>query len=47
MQRKSDDDSRPVGSFGQKATRPYLALENHLNYVYHAERELTVDEVSG
>jgi adenine-specific DNA-methyltransferase len=27
--------------------RPYLALENHLNYVYHAERELTVDEVLG
>ncbi len=26
---------------------PYLALENHLNYVYHAERELTVDEVYG
>ncbi len=25
----------------------YLALENHLNYVYHAERELTVDEVYG
>ena len=28
-------------------TRPYLALENHLNYVYHAERELTADEVYG
>jgi adenine-specific DNA-methyltransferase len=28
-------------------TRPYLALENHLNYVYHADRELTVDEVYG
>src|SRR5271157_1487170 len=27
--------------------RPYLALENHLNYVYHAERELTADEVYG
>ncbi len=25
----------------------YLALENHLNYVYHAERELTADEVRG
>ena len=25
----------------------YLALENHLNYVYHAERELTADEVYG
>ena len=28
-------------------TRPYLALENHINYVYHANRELTVDEVYG
>ena len=27
--------------------RPYLALENHLNYAYHAERELTADEVHG
>ncbi len=26
---------------------PYLALENHLNYVYHSERELTADEVRG
>jgi adenine-specific DNA-methyltransferase len=26
---------------------PYLALENHINYVYHANRELTVDEVYG
>ncbi len=25
----------------------YLALENHINYVYHANRELTVDEVFG
>jgi adenine-specific DNA-methyltransferase len=25
----------------------YVALENHLNYVYHAARELTVDEVYG
>ncbi len=25
----------------------YLALENHLNYVYHAGRELTADEVHG
>jgi adenine-specific DNA-methyltransferase len=28
-------------------TRPYLALENHINYVYHAERELTESEVYG
>jgi adenine-specific DNA-methyltransferase len=28
-------------------SRPYLALENHLNYVYHADRELTVDETYG
>jgi adenine-specific DNA-methyltransferase len=27
--------------------QPFVALENHLNYVYHAERELTVDEVYG
>ncbi len=26
---------------------PFVALENHLNYVYHAERELTQDEVYG
>ncbi len=26
---------------------PYVALENHLNYVYHAERELTEDETLG
>lgn len=29
------------------AVAPYLALENHLNYVYHADRELTDDEVYG
>jgi adenine-specific DNA-methyltransferase len=27
--------------------RPYVALENHLNYVYHAKRELTMDETYG
>jgi len=27
--------------------KPYVALENHLNYVYHVDRELTVDEVYG
>jgi adenine-specific DNA-methyltransferase len=26
---------------------PHLALENHLNYVYHADRELAPDEVYG
>jgi adenine-specific DNA-methyltransferase len=26
---------------------PYVALENHLNYVYHSERELTVEEAYG
>jgi adenine-specific DNA-methyltransferase len=30
-----------------EGSRPYLALENHLNYVYHADHELTVDEVYG
>lgn len=28
-------------------TGPYVALENHLNYVYHAERELTDSEIHG
>jgi adenine-specific DNA-methyltransferase len=26
---------------------PYVGIENHVNYVYHAERELTEDEVFG
>ncbi len=29
------------------AVKPMVALENHLNYVYHAERELTEDECLG
>jgi adenine-specific DNA-methyltransferase len=28
-------------------SQPFVALENHLNYVYHAQRELTTDEVYG
>jgi len=28
-------------------TRHYLALENHINYVYHADRELAANEVFG
>jgi adenine-specific DNA-methyltransferase len=28
-------------------SHPYVALENHLNYVYHAERELTLEETFG
>jgi adenine-specific DNA-methyltransferase len=28
-------------------SHPFVALENHLNYIYHAERELTLDEVYG
>jgi adenine-specific DNA-methyltransferase len=28
-------------------SRPFVALENHLNYIYHAERDLTPDEVYG
>jgi adenine-specific DNA-methyltransferase len=28
-------------------SQPFIALENHLNYVYHAKRELTLDEVYG
>jgi adenine-specific DNA-methyltransferase len=27
--------------------RPYIAVENHLNYVYHAERDLTENETYG
>jgi adenine-specific DNA-methyltransferase len=30
-----------------EVSQPFIALENHLNYVYHAERELTTDEVYG
>jgi len=30
-----------------EALPPFIALENHLNYVYHAERELKPDEVYG
>ncbi len=26
---------------------PFLGVENHVNYIYHAERELTEDEVYG
>jgi adenine-specific DNA-methyltransferase len=26
---------------------PFVALENHINYIYHAERELNLDEVYG
>ena len=26
---------------------PYVGIENHVNYVYHAERDLTEDEVYG
>jgi adenine-specific DNA-methyltransferase len=32
---------------GSEFSTPFVALENHLNYVYHAERELTTDEVYG
>ena len=32
---------------GSQLVWPLLAFENHLNYVYHAERELTVEEVYG
>ena len=28
-------------------SRPYVALENHLNYVYHSNRDLTAEEVYG
>ncbi len=28
-------------------SRPYIALENHLNYIYHVQRELAEDETYG
>ena len=28
-------------------SQPFVALENHLNYVYHADRELSIDETYG
>lgn len=31
----------------KEALRPFVALENHINYVYHAARDLTVEEVYG
>lgn len=33
--------------FKRTRVRRYLALENHLNYVYHEDRELTEEEVYG
>jgi len=32
---------------GASQPSPYVALENHLNYVYHAKRPLSVDETYG
>ncbi len=32
---------------GASQPGPYVALENHLNYVYHAKRPLSVDETYG
>jgi adenine-specific DNA-methyltransferase len=32
---------------GEGERQPYLALENHLNYVYHARRDLTPEETFG
>lgn len=28
-------------------SQPFVALENHLNYVYHSHRQLTLDEIFG
>lgn len=33
--------------FAADIPQPFVALENHLNYVYHAHRELSSDEVRG
>jgi adenine-specific DNA-methyltransferase len=30
-----------------EVAEPFVAIENHLNYVYHADRELNLDEVYG
>ncbi|MCL4851795.1 MAG: Eco57I restriction-modification methylase domain-containing protein, partial [Bryobacteraceae bacterium] len=32
---------------GKSQPSPYVALENHLNYVYHTERALSLDETYG
>jgi len=32
---------------GASQPGPYVALENHLNYIYHASRELSLDETFG
>jgi adenine-specific DNA-methyltransferase len=32
---------------GSEVSRPFLALENHLNYIYHVERELGLAEIWG
>ena len=32
---------------GADISQPFVALENHLNYIYHAERELALDEIFG
>ena len=32
---------------GASQPGPYVALENHLNYVYHAKRALSLDETYG
>lgn len=32
---------------GSESEWPFVAIENHLNYIYHAKRELTIDEVFG
>ena len=30
-----------------EVAEPFVAIENHLNYVYHADRQLSVDEIYG
>jgi adenine-specific DNA-methyltransferase len=30
-----------------EVAQPFVAIENHLNYLYHSERELNLDEVYG
>jgi adenine-specific DNA-methyltransferase len=44
-----EEPRRLTASFliAKEFSHSFVALENHLNYVYHAERELTLDETYG
>jgi adenine-specific DNA-methyltransferase len=44
-----EERRRLTASFllASEISQPFVALENHLNYVYHSDRELTLDETYG